>query len=79
MPSVLTNAVKIQYQDNNSKAQSQRRLSKIDTPFLAEAYNDIVIVKQMSKDGNFIYDWYGQEMKNSSEDFKKEATGIMFI
>lgn len=59
------------------RLKDKEDLSKIDTPFLAEAYNDIVIVKQMSKDGNFIYDWYGQEMKSSSEDFKKEATGII--
>ena len=59
------------------RLKDKEDLSKIDTPFLAEAYKDIVIVKQMSKDGKFIYDWYGQEMKSSSEDFKKAATGII--
>ncbi len=58
------------------RLKDKKYLSKIDIPFLAEAYNDIVIVKQMFKNGNFIYDWYDQEMKSSSEDFKKEATGV---
>lgn len=39
------------------KLQDKSKMANLDTPFLAEAYNDIVIVKRIAKDGKIAYDW----------------------
>ena len=65
---VKTNAVKL---------QDKSEMANLDTPFFAEVYNDIVIVKRISQQGKFFYDWYGQEMSSDSDDFEKESTGVI--
>lgn len=59
------------------KLPNKSEMANLDTPFLAEAYNDIVIVKRIAKDGRIIYDWYGQEMSSDAKDFEKESTGVI--
>jgi ABC-type bacteriocin/lantibiotic exporter with double-glycine peptidase domain len=51
------------------KLPNKSEMANLDRPFLAEAYNDIVIVKRIAKDGRIIYDWYGQEMSSDAKDF----------
>ena len=59
------------------RLKDKKDLSKIDTPFLAEAYDDIVIVKRIAKSREIVYDWYGQEMSSNFGDFEKESTGVI--
>lgn len=59
------------------RLKDKEYLSKIDTPFLAEAYDDIVIVKRIAKSREIVYDWYGQEMSSNFDDFEKESTGVI--
>lgn len=59
------------------KLQNKSEMANLDTPFLAEVYNDIVIVKRIAKGGKIVYDWYGQEMSSNAKDFEKESTGII--
>ena len=59
------------------KLQNKSEMANLDTPFLAEAYNDIVIVKRIAKGQKIVYDWYGQEMNSDFGDFEKESTGVI--
>lgn len=59
------------------KLQDKSEMANLDTPFLAEAYNDIVIVKRIATGGKIVYDWYGQEMSSEANDFEKESTGVI--
>lgn len=59
------------------KLQDKSEMANLDTPFLAEAYNDIVIVKRIAKGEKIVYDWYGQDMSSDFGDFEKESTGVI--
>lgn len=53
-------------------------ISSIDVPFIAEVSHDLVIVKRVDK-GQVCYDWYGEDITLSADEFMRMWTGVVLI
>lgn len=60
------------------KLEKKDELLQLQTPFIAQAAHDIVIVKSLS-DKEVVYDWYGDDIKIDFSKFKDIFTGVVLL